>query len=733
METGGCGGSLGVDAARGMLGELLDAVASGGAQVITRRRVRAVLVPLTRLGEVESGSAAVWTFTAARKELGALVAAAAGGVPQVITRNREPAAALVPVRDLTLLGEAVEGLDTGGSAPHLSTGLPGLDAATGGLAAGKLVVVAAPPGAGGSLLVAGVARAAALGTGLTVLYAASGLSRTDVAARIVAAEAGVDYRRMRAGLLDPADTAAEQATMTRLRKATPLHIDDGAGLSAEVIAGTAREVPSLALVVVDRLQHTPDPQLPLSGPAAVEATAVLARVARELHVPVLAAYDTADPQALSLLAADAVWTLGTDGTVTVAERDFGTVGTVRLRPDLGRARFLDGSAISAPGSESAPQEAPAGEDTPATPQPAPAPEPVSGSAPVESPVAAAARTAAYREQAARRGKSAARTRTDTTQMIARAVRAELDRAEGDADAAAEALIKRAIPDVMDLWRETRAGARYEHTAYPALPDILHKPRKSDPDLIWEARPSWRHPGYRRTPDGTLPVTPLDVNAAYLSALKAWLPIGKLEHSTTGEHDRKRAGIHLITPPAWHHPDLPNPLGDREETGPLWITESTLRLLLRLAGPKHDLCDAPVVHESWTSGATENLCDDLRVLLATARQDAIDTEDDLTLAYIKAMYSKFVSTLGESVHNREIVRPDWMHIIRAQAAANLWSRAYKAHQAGLTLISVMGTDELHLTGGDWRTVFTSGRALTDMKIKTDSTTGEPMYYSVEGTG
>ena len=392
-------------------------------------------------------------------------------------------------------------------------------------------------------------------------------------------------------------------------------------------------------------------------------------------------------------------------------------------------RLLDGLSALHPATEHVgPAAAEPAAEIPAalatTPTPAPAP------LPAESPAAAAARTAAYRDQAARRERSAARTHSDTAAMITRAVHTELDKTGGDADAATDALIKRAIPDVMALWKETRVGARYEHTSFPALPDILHKPRQSDPDLVWEARPSWRHPGYRRTPDSTgLRVTPLDTNAAYLSALKVWLPIGKLEHSTGGVHDRKRAGIHLVTPASWNHPHLPNPLGDREEPGPVWITESTLRLLLRLAGPKHRLADAPVIHESWTAGATENFCDDLRVLLATARQEAIDTDDDVTLTYIKAMYSKFVSTMGESIHNREIVRPDWMHIIRAQAGANLWGRAYKAHQAGLTLISVMGTDELHVTGGDWRTVFTEGRALTDLKIKTDSKTGAPMDYSV----
>ena len=339
-------------------------------------------------------------------------------------------------------------------------------------------------------------------------------------------------------------------------------------------------------------------------------------------------------------------------------------------------------------------------------------------APVESPAAQAARAAAHRQQSARRPRSAARAQADVAQMITRAVRAELDRAEGDVDAATEALVRRAIPDVMALWQETRVGARYEHTAYPALPDILHKPRKGDPDLIWEARPSWRHPGYRRTPDGTLRVTPLDVNAAYCSALKVWLPIGRLEHSAGGEHDRKRAGMHLITPPVWEHHDLPNPLGDREEAGPLWVTEATLRLLLRLAGPKERLIAPPVIHESWTSGATENLLDDLRVLLADTRMAAIASGDDVTGTYVKAMYSKFVSTLGESVHNREIVRPDWMHIIRSQAFANLWGRAHKAHRAGLTVVSVMGTDELHLAGGDWRQVFAEGRGLAEMKVKTD---------------
>ncbi|WLQ62089.1 helix-turn-helix domain-containing protein [Streptomyces glycanivorans] len=348
------------------------------------------------------------------------------------------------------------------------------------------------------------------------------------------------------------------------------------------------------------------------------------------------------------------------------------------------------AAAASPTAAAAPAAAPA---APASPAPAPVPG-----------------------RPERRARSAARAQADTTALIARAVQEEAERAGGDEEAALKALIKRAIPDVMHLFNETRATARYDYTAYPALPDILKKPSKKDPDQIWEARPKFHHPGYSLRAPGDVKVTALDVNAAYLSALKCWLPIGKLEHSTGSDGvDPKRSGVHLITPAEWAHPHLPDPIGDRDEPGALWVTNSTLRLLQRLSGPKYGLTDAPVIHESWTSGATENFLDALRKLLSAARDEAIENRDTLTLEYVKAMYSKFISTMGESIHNREMVRPDWMHIIHSQAYANLWGKAYKAHQAGLAVVAMMGTDELHLTG-DWRAVFPEGRGVAQMKVK-----------------
>ncbi|WP_261717424.1 helix-turn-helix domain-containing protein [Streptomyces sp. FZ201] len=308
---------------------------------------------------------------------------------------------------------------------------------------------------------------------------------------------------------------------------------------------------------------------------------------------------------------------------------------------------------------------------------------------------------------------------DNPDLIASAVAAALDEHSGDVEAATKALVKRAIPDAMALLDHSRKGGRYDVIAHPWLPDILRKQTARGADQIWEARPKWARP---ELPPGEHEVTALDLNGAYLSALKTHLPLGQLEHSTGNHHDRRRAGVHLITPPEWEHDAyLPNPIGSRDERGPLWVTEPTLRLLLRCASPAYGLCDPPEIHESWTSGSTEGLLEKFRVALKDARERAIEEGDDVTLEYVKAMYSKFVSTLGESNYNRELYRSDWMHLIRSQAFANLWWKAHRAYDQGLMVVRAMGTDELHVIG-DWRAVFDEGRGVTQVKVKDVYTVG-----------
>ncbi|MFJ5775527.1 helix-turn-helix domain-containing protein [Streptomyces sp. NPDC093094] len=369
-------------------------------------------------------------------------------------------------------------------------------------------------------------------------------------------------------------------------------------------------------------------------------------------------------------------------------------------------------------------EAPVTPRTPVTPGP---------------PAAPGTRTASGARAAARRapgrpvrlvpvGRRVRTAAADAPDRIGEAVAVALDEHGGDLEAATAALVKRAIPDAMALLDESRKGGRYDVVAHPWIPDVLRKQTARGADQIWEARPKWARPAL---PEGAHEVTALDVNGAYLSALKTHLPIGQLEHSTGFGHDRRRAGVHLITPPDWEHGDrLPNPIGNRDEPGPLWVTEPTLRLLLRLSGPKYGLCDPPEIHESFTSGATESLLEKFRVALKDARDRAIAEGDEVTLEYVKAMYSKFVSTMGESNYNRELYRPDWMHIIRSQAFANLWTKAYKAHEEGLLVVRAMGTDELHVTG-DWRRVFPEGRGVAEVKIKDVYTVGEDPVPAAPG--
>ncbi|MEU7341923.1 DnaB-like helicase C-terminal domain-containing protein [Streptomyces sp. NPDC007074] len=345
----------------------------------SKQEDRVLLAPLDRFPAArKAGAFPSWVLSAAQKDFGTLVSRAAGGQPQVLRRSSTPVAVLLPAdgpiqssptdpaapsaataggtvtiqptrdpgRRLATLGDALGDVITSGTAPGLSFGLAGLDAATGGLHPGRLVLVAAPPQVGGSLISLAAARHTALTLNHRVLYAASGPNRADITRRIIAAEAGGDYARLKTGTLTP----HEQEVVQRLRNA-PLLIDDGSDLTAEAIAETVPVAGDLALVVVDRLQRARNPRLPLSGEHLPAASQILRELASSQNVPVLAVLDSDDPAIVNLLDADVILTLTADPdtgetNVTVAERDLGVIGHARLRPDLAHARFLDTPAAA---------------------------------------------------------------------------------------------------------------------------------------------------------------------------------------------------------------------------------------------------------------------------------------------------------------------------------------------------------------------------------------------------
>ncbi|MFE0880167.1 DnaB-like helicase C-terminal domain-containing protein [Streptomyces smyrnaeus] len=690
----------------------------------------------------------VWSSTQARQELGNLVAAAQNE-PQLLTVGGHPAATVSrhtappPARPrqntaqacgTTGLGDVLDGLlETAPQTAGLSTGLTALDRISGGLPRGSVTLVAAPPHAGGSLLALQAARAAAFAPEqpVPVLYALSGVPLQVAARRLIAAEAPVPYAQFAAGTLSDEQRQAVTGAEGRLRGA-PLSFTRPEP-TAQAIAEDASRIEELGLVVVDRLQHTRTEGTPLSGRTLPAAVKTLTRLAADKQTAVMILLDTDEPHLVAQLQADRVFRLtrpddGTRARITVTARDLGTLATAEVALDMTHLRLLDQPAPT-PASTTAPPP------DPAATTPSPAGETVAP-APARRPTPPAGRTQPAAPRTA--GKTPATvakstgTVTELVERIENRVRAVLTETGGEVQTAIAQLQKTAIPDVMDLLEQSRAGGRYDFRNYPDLPDILHKRGRQDADAIWEARPRWTAPPQVLDQLGDQMITGLDINGAYLSALKAHLPIGQLEHHLGPDeggpaHDTKRSGVHLITPPEWEHPHLPNPIGDREEPGRIWITESTLRLLLRLSGPKYGLCERPLIHESWTSGSTEQLLESLRRALVQARTNALasdSAEGETAYEYVKAMYSKLVSTMGESNYNRDLYRQDWMHIIRSQAFANLWHKAWQAHQAGLTVVRMMGTDELHLTG-DWQAaraagkdtpLFPQGREVTEVKPK-----------------
>ncbi|MEU6277075.1 type II toxin-antitoxin system prevent-host-death family antitoxin [Streptomyces populi] len=374
-------GAINATTARNKLYALVKlAEEEGRTTVITKHKVRALLAPLDRFPAARKTDAfPAHVLSAAQRDFGDLVTLAAQGQPQVLMRNSTPVAVLLPAtpsadvpssdpaahpgaataggavtsqgtqdrgsapRRLATLGDAIGSVLTNGPTGGPAFGLPGLDAATGGLQRGKLTLVAARPSVGGSLLGLAAARRTALVDHAMVLYAASGPNRDDIFRRIIAAEAGGDYARLKQGLL----TEHEQQVAHQLVQAGDLlMIDDGSDLTAQDISETAPHMEGLSLVVVDRLQAADSARLPLSGDRLPGASQVLATLARTLHVPVLAIVDSDDPALLALLDADVTLTLTPADDpariqVVVAERDFGTIGSAYLTPDLTHARFLD--------------------------------------------------------------------------------------------------------------------------------------------------------------------------------------------------------------------------------------------------------------------------------------------------------------------------------------------------------------------------------------------------------
>ncbi len=189
--------------------------------------------------------------------------------------------------------EKIETLyDNKGGITGISTGFKELDLITSGLQSSELIVVAARPSMGKTVLCLNMARNAALAQGVPVIVFSLEMAKGQLAQRMLCAEAGVDGQRLRTGFLSENDWPKLSTALGRLSEA-PIFIDDTPGISVMEMRGKARRIKAehgLGLVIIDYLQlmqsasrRTENRQQEIS-----EISRSLKSLARELDVPVLA-------------------------------------------------------------------------------------------------------------------------------------------------------------------------------------------------------------------------------------------------------------------------------------------------------------------------------------------------------------------------------------------------------------------------------------------------------------
>ena len=198
------------------------------------------------------------------------------------------------LRDLlpSVLEELQKNEARGDNVEGVSTGFVALDDKLNGLREGQMIIVAARPGAGKSTLAMDFCRNAAVHEGKPCLYFSLEMNRTELAMRLLAAEASVFQDRMIKGEMEQKDWERMVKAMERVEKA-PLLVDDSPNLTlGEIRAKTRRlkQQHDIQLVVIDYLQLlSSGGRTPESRQQEVsEFSRSIKLLAKELEIPIVA-------------------------------------------------------------------------------------------------------------------------------------------------------------------------------------------------------------------------------------------------------------------------------------------------------------------------------------------------------------------------------------------------------------------------------------------------------------
>jgi replicative DNA helicase len=185
--------------------------------------------------------------------------------------------------------EAAKGRD--GSMTGVPTGFAELDELTNGLHPGQLIIVAARPALGKSTLALDFARAASIKHDMPSIFFSLEMGRSEIAMRLLSAEAAVPLQNMRKGTVDTRDWTTIASTRGRINDA-PLYIDDSPNMTLVEIRAKCRRLKQkvgLKMVVIDYLQlMTSGKRVESRQQEVSEFSRALKLLAKELQVPVIA-------------------------------------------------------------------------------------------------------------------------------------------------------------------------------------------------------------------------------------------------------------------------------------------------------------------------------------------------------------------------------------------------------------------------------------------------------------
>ena len=185
--------------------------------------------------------------------------------------------------------EAAAGKD--GNMTGVPTGFTDLDNLTNGFHPGQLIIVAARPALGKSTLALDFARAAAIKHDMPAIFFSLEMGRSEIAMRLLSAEASVPLQIMRKGQVSGQDWTKIASTRSSINDA-PLYIDDSPNMTLVEIRAKCRRLKQkvgLKLVVIDYLQlMTSGKKVESRQQEVSEFSRALKLMAKELQVPVIA-------------------------------------------------------------------------------------------------------------------------------------------------------------------------------------------------------------------------------------------------------------------------------------------------------------------------------------------------------------------------------------------------------------------------------------------------------------